>query len=81
MKTGHILEIWSEQKMMWIFQIIEIDAKQSQHAPLKTQAYSSYRLYNTSHGVESPCVKCLCVNLRQCPWNVISGPATYISTE
>jgi len=22
-----------------------------------------------------------CGNLRQCPWNVISGPATHISTD
>jgi len=35
---------------------------------IKTHSYSSYRLYNTIHGAESPCVKCLCGNLRQCPW-------------
>jgi hypothetical protein len=34
MKTGHIIEIWSEKKIL-IFKITDIDAKLSKHAPLK----------------------------------------------
>ena len=51
MKKEHILEIWSEQTMIRIFLITEIQTKESQHAPLKTHAYSCYILHNTSHGV------------------------------